>query len=64
MLSTPSSHLVIRNYLMAIATVMLVSVGMADTFNSPSRIAQQDRLDSYGRYLSAGLVTYAKTWGR
>jgi hypothetical protein len=64
MLSTPQNLLVVRNYCIAALVVMTMSGMVADSFTSPSRMAQQERLDGYGRYLSAGLVSYAKTWGR
>jgi hypothetical protein len=64
MSSTTQSTVVIRNYLIAAASVMFMSAGLSDIFNSPHRIAQQDRLDGYGQYISAGLVNYAKTLGR
>ena len=50
----------IRNYVIALASVALLSVGAADLFCSPTRAAQQSQLDDYGRYLSAGLVSYAQ----
>lgn len=54
----------LRNYLIAAATVMLVSVGVSDLFNNPARVARQDRLDGYGRYVSAGLVSKAQSLSR
>lgn len=64
MSSSTETTLVIRNYLIAAASVMLMSIGLSDTFYSPQRIAQQGRLDGYAPYISAGLVNYAKTLGR
>ncbi len=58
--TTTNTATALRNYLILAATVMLMSVGLVDTFTNPSRVAQQDRLDNYGRYLSAGLVAYAQ----
>ncbi len=61
MLSTTSdTTTLIRNYLITLTSVMLLSAGVADMFNNPARIAQQDRLDNYGRFISAGLVNQAK----
>ncbi len=54
----------LRNYAIAAATVMLVSVGVSDLFNNPARFAQQDKLDGYGRYVSAGLVSKAQSLSR
>ncbi|QGZ91586.1 hypothetical protein [Microcystis aeruginosa] len=49
----------VRNYLIAVISVVMMGVGVADLINNPSRIAQQNRLDGYGRYVSAGLVSGA-----
>ncbi len=62
--STTDNTTIIRNYLIAAASVMLLCVGTADVFNNPARMAQQDKLDGYGRYISAGLVSYAQNLGR
>ena len=50
----------IRNYVIALASIALLSLGTADLFCSPNRSAQQSQLNDYGRYLSAGLVSYAQ----
>ena len=52
--------IVIRNYIILAATIMMMSSGLVDTFVSPFRAAQQERLDNYRRYMSAGLVVYAQ----
>jgi hypothetical protein len=62
--TTTENSNTIRNYFIAAASVMLLCAGTADLFNSPSRAAQQDQLNNYGRYISAGLVNYAQTLGR
>ncbi|GBF80439.1 hypothetical protein [Aphanothece sacrum] len=64
MLSSTNSTTIIRNYLILATTVMVISSGLVDTFNNPTRAGQQDRLDNYGRYVSAGLVAHAQTLGR
>lgn len=61
MLTATQNTQIIRNYLIAAVSVMLMSTVVADLFNNPARYAQQDKLDNYGRYISAGLVSYAKT---
>jgi hypothetical protein len=43
---------------------MMLSVGVADMFNSPVRVGQQDRLNSYSTYIGAGLVSYGKNLAR
>jgi high-affinity Fe2+/Pb2+ permease len=60
MLSAIQNNQLIRNYIIVLASVMMVSVGLADLHNQPSRLAQQDRLDNYGRFISAGLVAQAQ----
>ncbi|ACK69931.1 conserved hypothetical protein [Gloeothece citriformis PCC 7424] len=63
--ATPTNNTsFIRNYIIAATTVMLMSVGVADMFNNPQRIAQQEKLDGYGRYIGAGLVSYGKSLAR
>lgn len=52
--------IVIRNYIILAATIMMMSSGLVDTFVSPFRTYQQERLDNYGRYMSAGLVVQAQ----
>lgn len=54
----------IRNYIILAATIMMMSSGLVDTFVSPFRTAQQERLDNYRRYMSAGLVVQAQKFGR
>ena len=60
MLSATQNYQLIRNNILALVSVMLLSMGLADVYNHPSRVAQQDRLDNYGRFISAGLVSHAK----
>ena len=55
---------VIRNYIILAATIMFASMGLTDTFMSPARSGQQDRLDNYGRVFSAGLVAYSQKLSR
>ena len=64
MLSKKCNNLIIRNYLIATASVTLFSIFAADLFNHPARVAQQNRLDRYGGYISAALVNYAKSLSR
>jgi hypothetical protein len=56
--------IVIRNYIILATTVMIMSSGLVDTFVSPFRAAKQNRLDNYGRYVSAGLVAQAQKFSR
>ena len=64
MLTTTPNNSIIRNYLIAAISVMLVSVGVTDMFNAPSRTGQQERLNGYSTYVSAGMVSYGKSLGR
>jgi hypothetical protein len=64
MLATTENTTAIRNYIIAAVSVILLSAGVTDLFTNPARVAQQDRLDDYGRVISAGLVAQAQTWGR
>lgn len=59
-----TNNQIIRNYIIAAASVMVMSMGVADVFNNPTRVAQQDRLDGYAPYISAGLVSYGKNLAR
>lgn len=49
-----------RNYLVVLSSVMLFSMGLAEICNHPSRIAQQDRFNGYGRYLDVGVASYVQ----
>lgn len=63
--ATPNTNTqFIRNYAIAAATVMLMSMGVTDIFYSPNRVAQQDRLNGYAPYIGAGLVSYGKSLAR
>lgn len=64
MFNTNNHTTVIRNYIVLATTVMVASVGLTDTFMMPSRAGQQDRLDNYGRVVSAGLVSYSQKLSR
>ncbi len=52
---------IIRNYLLTATTVILLSLGISELVNAPSRIGQQQRLDGYSYYVGAGLVSYAQS---
>ncbi len=64
MLSTTKPTTIIRNYFILATTVMVTSIGLVDTFNHPTRAAQKDRLDNYGRVVSAGVVAQAQQFRR
>lgn len=58
--SAPTTTL-IRNYIIAAASVLTLSLGISDLVNNPARLAQQNKLDGYSYYVSAGLVNYAQS---
>lgn len=58
--SNQQNAIALRNYLLVLGSVMFLGMGLADTYNQPSRVAQQNRLDNYGRYISVGLVAYSQ----
>jgi hypothetical protein len=64
MSATTAPTTAIRNYLLIAATVAIASMGLTDTFLSPSRIAQQDRIDGYTQYAGVGLVAAAQSLPR
>ncbi|MDJ0660313.1 MAG: hypothetical protein QNJ42_12605 [Crocosphaera sp.] len=64
MFTNTSNTNIIRNYVILAATVMLTSVALTDTFLSPTRNGQQERLNSYGQVAKAGLVAYSQKIGR
>jgi hypothetical protein len=60
MFSNFRNKLVVRNYVLTVASVIFTSVGIADQFHNPTRLAHQERLNSFTRYLGAGVVTYSQ----
>ena len=62
--TTNDNTTVIRNYIILATTVIIASMGLTDSFMAPDRAAQQDRIDNYGRVVSAGLVAYSQKLGR
>ncbi len=62
--TTTNNTTIVRNYIILAATVMFASMGLTDTFNTPTRNSQQERLNNYGQVVSAGLVSYSQKLGR
>ncbi|MGK7938837.1 MAG: hypothetical protein AB4062_01470 [Crocosphaera sp.] len=61
MLSTPTKKIVIlRNYVMLMATIGVVIIGLGDVFDHPDRVGQSDRLENYGRFVSGVVVNQAQ----
>lgn len=50
----------IRNYCVLAATVVVMTMGLTDTFTNPHRIAQQEKFDNYGQYVGVGLVAFSQ----
>lgn len=59
--TTQANATVLRNYSIAAAAVLALSLGMSDLFHNPNRIATQNTLNGYGQYITAGLVNYAQS---
>ncbi len=57
---TTTTTTAIRNYFILATTVILMSVGLTDTFTNPHRAAQQDKFDQYGQYVGVGLVAFSQ----
>ena len=55
-LTASKIFIILRNSLILLLSVMSISIGLTDTFTHPTRLGQQQRLDTYGRYINAGLV--------
>ncbi|MDJ0601746.1 MAG: hypothetical protein QNJ37_23235 [Crocosphaera sp.] len=62
--TTTNNTIILRNYIILVATVMFAAVGLTDTFFAPTRSGQQNRLNHYGQVFSAGLVSYSQQLGR
>jgi hypothetical protein len=62
--TTTTNTVIVRNYIILAATVMFASMGLTDTFLAPTRTGQQNRLDTYGQVVSAGMVAYGQQLGR
>ncbi|MEA5533962.1 hypothetical protein [Crocosphaera sp. XPORK-15E] len=62
--TTSNNTTIVRNYIILAATVMFASMGLTDTFFSPTRAGQENRLDTYGQVVSAGMVAYSQKLGR
>ncbi len=52
--TTTNNTAIVRNYIILAATVMFASMGLTDTFNTPTRTGQQDRLNNYGQVAGVG----------
>jgi hypothetical protein len=60
MLSATQDKTLIRNYLIALGTVMFLSLGLSDLYHQPSKDVQQTRLNHYGHFITAGLVSHTQ----
>ena len=66
MLATTTTHdnnAAIRNYAILAASIIFMSAGLTDVFCNPSRVGQQDKIDTYSNVISVGLVAQAKNLG-
>lgn len=56
---------IVRNYLIVLSSAILLSIGLADAYYQFARVTHQGKLDNYGRFIGAGLVSYSqKTFSR
>lgn len=61
MSSTPTKKIIIlRNYMMLMATIAVSITGLGDVFDNPDRVGQSDRLENYGRFVSGVVVNQAQ----
>ncbi|PSF36061.1 hypothetical protein C7H19_15070 [Aphanothece hegewaldii CCALA 016] len=58
MLALEEKTKIVRNYFLTSALVIFTSVVVTDLFYSPIRIGQQEKLENYSNYVTAGLVSY------
>jgi hypothetical protein len=56
-------NLVIRNYISSALVVVVSSVMLGNLYNQSFGSGSQDRVDTFGRYVSAGLVAQAQNIG-
>ncbi|MGK7875842.1 MAG: hypothetical protein AB4426_21860 [Xenococcaceae cyanobacterium] len=52
--------LLIRNYSIAMISVILISLGLSEVYYHPYRAGQQQRLDRYSRMIKTGLAIKAQ----
>ena len=62
--ATPDKITIVRNYLILMGLITVVITGLSHVFDNPDRVGQQDRLQNYGRYISAGFVNQAQKISR
>jgi hypothetical protein len=62
--ATQNNTAAIRNYAILAASIIFMSAGLTDLFFNPSRVGQQDKIDTYSNVISAGLVSQANNLGR
>ncbi|MDJ0508813.1 MAG: hypothetical protein QNJ64_06130 [Crocosphaera sp.] len=61
MLSNPTKKIIIlRNYMILMATIAVTIAGLSDVFDHPDRVGQSDRLENYGRFVSGVVVNQAQ----
>ncbi|MCU0533504.1 MAG: hypothetical protein MUD14_06375 [Hydrococcus sp. Prado102] len=59
MLSTTPNTTIVHNciIIIAAASAILLSISVSDVFNHPAKAVRQNRLDSYGCFISVVLVS-------
>ena len=56
--------LVIKNYITSALFVVVSGVMLGNIYNQSCNLDRQDRVDTFGRYVSAGLVAQAQNVGQ
>ena len=65
MLSTDTKkNIILRNYLILMATLAMLIIGLGHLFQNPDRLGQKGRLEHYGRFVTGVVVNQAKKIGR
>ncbi|MGK7946750.1 MAG: hypothetical protein AB4058_20000 [Microcystaceae cyanobacterium] len=50
----------IRNYCLLASLVVCITMGLTNSFTNPHRVAQQEKFDHYGQYVSMSLVAFSQ----
>lgn len=61
--TTQNNAILIRNYIIAATSVMLMSVGLADLFNYSALVSRQNRLDR-SNHFAVKLLSQTQNFGR
>ncbi|MEM8777766.1 MAG: hypothetical protein AAGF26_02605 [Cyanobacteria bacterium P01_G01_bin.49] len=62
--ANPNKIIIIRNYLILMGLITIVIAGLSNVFDNPDRVGQKDRIENFGRYITAGFINQAQKIGR